>query len=823
MDNIEVYGLHVINRNTCLSENNPHICIGWSKMGDLSNLKTIEEIKALYEVTWPESKEGKKRINIGQINRFVNETKIGDLIVFRKDNGIHIGKVISDYFWNKEDFGDDQDYKNSRKVKWLKHVSIDVFSQEFLNSLGAAMSYFSLTKYYDVVQAILDDKYLEELSFYKNLKSANDINPLEYDGSYSLVRKIIELYKNINENALDIKDLDLIYFATIGTWKSSFANKKDRINNSHLPNDKKEELIKLIDDLEKKTNSGFYKHKENDKNVMGMFGTGMGSLNVNIDNVKILIKLFIEIYNMNDAQRCINLLRQSIKGEIKGAKTGVISTVLHCLQPTIFPIFNNATFKSRLFEKLGILIENPNEITSYADNIIRIQEFRDKHFAFKNYRVFDLESYFMIEVKRLESFKDDAGIYTCNTNLSSQEWEKILNNESLTSDEIKKLLITWYNSKNHESSCKEIADSNGGTFSKYNALIMNYCKSICNYYNFVVDDDGENRYFPILMNGHMSVYNGSKVYNWILKDEVCKALESLGLVNNQKTEETIYKPYSVDDFLKEVFISKEKYEEIHELLLRKKNIILQGSPGVGKSFMANKIAYAFMGEENKNNIEMIQFHQSYSYEDFIYGYQPEGNEFKLVPGIFYSFCEKAKQNLDKSYFFIIDEINRGNLSKIFGELLMLIENNKRGDTYLTLSHTKEPFSVPKNLYIIGMMNTADRSLAIVDYALRRRFSFVKVEPAFATQQFKNHLKENGTSDEMINKIVDRFTKLNETIIKSSLGEDFAIGHSYFCDTDQPITEDIYKSIINYDIKPILYEYWFDNKNEAQQKVDDLLK
>lgn len=163
------------------------------------------------------------------------------------------------------------------------------------------------------------------------------------------------------------------------------------------------------------------------------------------------------------------------------------------------------------------------------------------------------------------------------------------------------------------------------------------------------------------------------------------------------------------------------------------------------------------------------------------------------------------------------------MSKIFGELLMLIENNKRGDTYLTLSHTKEPFSVPKNLYIIGMMNTADRSLAIVDYALRRRFSFVKVEPAFATQQFKNHLKENGTSDEMINKIVDRFTKLNETIIKSSLGEDFAIGHSYFCDTDQPITENIYKSIINYDIKPILYEYWFDNKNEAQQKVDDLLK
>ncbi len=429
----------------------------------------------------------------------------------------------------------------------------------------------------------------------------------------------------------------------------------------------------------------------------------------------------------------------------------------------------------------------------------------------------------IVEVRKLDSFKNDSGIYTCNTGLTSQDWIKFITDDSLTSDEVRKLLVAWYNAENHESSCKQMSDLLGDTYSKYNAVIMNYCKVICNYLNVVVDDEGENKYFPILMDGHTSIYKDSQVYNWILKDEVCEALESLGLVGGQKIEDAKYESYAPDDFVNDVFISKEEYEEIYELLLRKKNIILQGSPGVGKSFMAKKIAYAFMGEVNKKNVEMIQFHQSYSYEDFIFGYQPDGNEFKPTPGIFYSFCKKAEKS-DKPYFFIIDEINRGNLSKIFGELFMLIENDKRGNYYLTLSHTKEPFSVPKNLYIIGMMNTADRSLAIVDYALRRRFSFIKVKPAFGTQKFKEHLKNAGTADDMIQKIVDRFTELNKTIAEdSSLGEDFAIGHSYFCDNDQPITEDTYKAIIKYDIKPILDEYWFDNKNKVQQVVDKLIK
>ena len=155
---------------------------------------------------------------------------------------------------------------------------------------------------------------------------------------------------------------------------------------------------------------------------------------------------------------------------------------------------------------------------------------------------------------------------------------------------------------------------------------------------------------------------------------------------------------------------------------------------------------------------------------------------------------------------------------------MLIENDKRGKHYLTLSHTKEPFSVPENLYIIGMMNTADRSLAIVDYALRRRFSFINVKPAFNNPKFKEYLLANGTEESIAQKIIDRFTELNKVICDdASLGADFAIGHSYFCDNKNQITEKIYKDIIKYDIKPILEEYWFDNKDKAEQRLNELLK
>ena len=169
-------------------------------------------------------------------------------------------------------------------------------------------------------------------------------------------------------------------------------------------------------------------------------------------------------------------------------------------------------------------------------------------------------------------------------------------------------------------------------------------------------------------------------------------------------------------------MNEQDYKTLVNVLKMKKNIILQGAPGVGKTFTAKRLAYSIIGAKNPDRVQMLQFHQSYSYEDFIEGYRPTENGFTIKKGSFYKFCKLAEDDDENDYFFIIDEINRGNLSKIFGELFMLIEKDKRG-IELQLLYSDENFSVPANVYIIGMMNTADRSLAMLDYALRRRFSF----------------------------------------------------------------------------------------------------
>lgn len=274
-------------------------------------------------------------------------------------------------------------------------------------------------------------------------------------------------------------------------------------------------------------------------------------------------------------------------------------------------------------------------------------------------------------------------------------------------------------------------------------------------------------------------------------------------------------PYTKEDFLSEVYMTEEKYDRLAGVLLNKMNIILQGAPGVGKTFAAKRLAYSLMGEKDDSRIEFVQFHQNYSYEDFMMGYKPSGDSFELKYGIFYRFCKKAENQPDKKYFFIIDEINRGNLSKIFGELLMLIEKDYRG-TKATLAYNGMPFTVPENLYIIGMMNTADRSLAMIDYALRRRFSFFEINPGFESKGFSDYRQtlENDTFDELIKKVIE----LNEEISRDkSLGKGFCIGHSYFCGrTKETCTDEWMQLVVDYDILPMLQEYWFDDDSKVQR-------
>ncbi len=281
-----------------------------------------------------------------------------------------------------------------------------------------------------------------------------------------------------------------------------------------------------------------------------------------------------------------------------------------------------------------------------------------------------------------------------------------------------------------------------------------------------------------------------------------------------------YPVYTAEDFLDEVFMPEEEYSRLVGILKTKKNIILQGAPGVGKTFAAKRLAYSVMGVKDIERVMMIQFHQSYSYEDFIMGFRPSTAGFKLKKGAFYNFCKKAEIDSDNDYFFIIDEINRGNLSKIFGELFMLIENDKRGIS-LQLLYSDEKFAVPKNVYIIGMMNTADRSLAMLDYALRRRFAFFEIKPGFETDGFREY--RMAIDNEKFNKLINCVENLNNAIsADESLGDGFCIGHSYFCNLSaDSIDDQSLSGIVEYELIPLLKEYWFDEPLKVKDWSNNL--
>jgi 5-methylcytosine-specific restriction protein B len=334
---------------------------------------------------------------------------------------------------------------------------------------------------------------------------------------------------------------------------------------------------------------------------------------------------------------------------------------------------------------------------------------------------------------------------------------------------------------------------------------------------------------PDLANSEPIINNQGSLFR--LTEQEYEIIRSLIDETNTPVKTEI-ESYDKKKALKGLFLGEAQFDEMLAALKEKKNVVLQGAPGVGKTYVAKRLAYTLIGSNDPQQIEMIQFHQSYSYEDFIQGFRPTPKgHFDLKYGIFHQFCRRAQreETQGKPYVFIIDEINRGNLSKIFGELMMLIEPDKRGKEHaIPLAYCQdsdEKFYIPTNLHLIGMMNTADRSLAMVDYALRRRFRFITLRPEFTSKAFCEFLADAGAKPELVKAIVARMNALNEVIAADTknLGPGYQIGHSYFCPyLGIKPDEQWYHRVIESEIAPLIQEYWFDNEQKVKEQRSALL-
>ncbi len=273
-----------------------------------------------------------------------------------------------------------------------------------------------------------------------------------------------------------------------------------------------------------------------------------------------------------------------------------------------------------------------------------------------------------------------------------------------------------------------------------------------------------------------------------------------------------YPTYSREDFLKDVYLEPDEYDELKDLILTRKNVVLQGPPGVGKTYIAKKMAFSILGQKDSEKILNIQFHPNYSSDEFIEGFRPDDiGIYKYRQGCFKEFCNRARNDKNHYYFLLIDEINRGDVIKIFGDTFMLLEPDKRGkENYVELPASKERFYIPNNLYIIGTMNIADKEQSMSDYAVRRRFCFYPITPAFEKPLFQKEY----IGKPLVEKLVNTVKELNRELEDSK-----QIGHCYFCNVKND-TELI--RTIKYELIPLVEEY-FKTDIERKEKIVEKLK
>ncbi len=685
------------------------------------------------------------------------------------------------------------------------------------------------------------------LDIVQKLLHADEMEPNSHDATYELIREVINAYEIMGDlSVCDYRDLNLVYLMCVGTWKHGFDAKKKTIDASHLPDSEKSRLKNLLDELGEKAKNGEYTNNEENDANFGMFGTGFYTFEQKTDehSPKDFIQMCIDIKKLSKDEEIFNRCEQTLNEDFHGMRAASASMILHCLKPMTFPIFNSNMGFDNIYVYFNIGIKRKTELCTYIKNVRIVKAFRDKYFTVKNYRIFDIAAREIgnnIDYLGLSDYYPSLKEY--NPGITSEEYERILDNENIVK-------CTWLDTLYYlylmggTGSCKQIANKYGNSAAHYNTNAINvarvvYKETQCPLY---IRESGKNQYWSVLFYGRALEDSDEGVFSYKMREPLMEAIKSL-------EERGVF----------------QKMKEVDKEF--DKNLILYGPPGTGKTY--NSAIYAVAICDGKSvdkltdydavmtrynelkkagRIAFTTFHQSYGYEEFIEGIKPiiDENENKqdigytIEPGVFKKFCDNAKsitrtstgiestviEENTEPYVFIIDEINRGNISKIFGELITLIESTKRAGmseaASAILPYSGDEFSVPSNVYILGTMNTADRSIALMDTALRRRFQFVEMMPdSDVLRKIHADKVEDLDVAAMLDKINERIEYLYD--------REHTIGHAFFTDLKDDATLEKLQSIFEKSVIPLLQEYFYEDYQKIQlvlgdnAKSDDSLK
>lgn len=778
---------------------------------------------------------------------------VGDIVYIYVSNTVRTIKVkckvnavnkavptIDDSKFNKSDEFDGSKGRYM-ELEMIEEFSTGLFEKSrleqhsFKSPLGPVRVSSELKEYLDIVQELLH---------------ADEMEPDTHDATYELIREVINSYEIMGDlSVCDYKDLNLIYLMSVGTWRHGFDSKKKTIDASHLPDSEKSRLKNLLDELGERAKRGEYANNKEINANFGMFGTGLYTFGQKTDehSPKDFIQMCIDIKNLSNDEEIFNRCERTLNEDFHGMRAASASMILHCLKPMTFPIFNSNMGFDNIYVYFNIGIKRKTELCTYIENVRIVKAFRDKYFTVKNYRIFDIAAW-EIGKARQHTNIDYLGatdyypsLNEYNPGITAEEYERILDNENIVKRVWLDTLYYLY-IMGGTGSCKQITNKYGNSAAHYNMNTIKVAKAVHKETQcpLCVRESGENEYWPVLFYGRALEDSDEGVFSYKMREPLMEAIKSL--------EE------------------RGVFQEMKELDKEfDKNLILYGPPGTGKTY--NSVIYAVaicdgkpvdeltdyaavMSRYNElkkaGRISFTTFHQSYGYEEFIEGIKPIIDENKqdigytIEPGVFKKFCDNAKsitrtstgiestviEENTEPYVFIIDEINRGNISKIFGELITLIESTKRAGmpeaASAILPYSGDEFSVPSNVYILGTMNTADRSIALMDTALRRRFQFVEMMPdSDVLRKIHADKVEDLDVAAMLDKINERIEYLYD--------REHTIGHAFFTDLKDDATLVKLQSIFEKSVIPLLQEYFYEDYQKIQlvlgdnAKSDDSLK